>query len=446
MPGLGRALALTCRPSFSTQRFPPVPPSYEEQVQQQIEQYRDTENMHELPPVFHVWSSGHVLPGLQGVFGVDNFNQFYAEALMAACPPGVAPPTFLSLGCGDGAVEIGVARCLRERGLGAFRFVCYDLSDILLDRFRAALPSDLASCFELVAGDLNAHVFATRFNAVMANHSLHHIVDLEGVYRTTFDCLADDGIFVTSDMIGRNGHMRWPEARVFVDFFWPFLTRRQRRNVLLRREENTFIDHDCSTEGFEGVRAQEVLPLILRQGFHPWKFFGFGGMVDVFVDRCFGPGFDVADPDDAFLARRISFLNEVLLDAGLVKPTMMLGWFTKAARPGGAHYRNRTAAAAVRDADPAWLAGALADLSRAPADPDYVFRDRRDPATPAAPALPAPAPDMRLTEALLNAQRQNEAAQATIARQAEEIRAMERSSSWELTGPLRLLGRRLRRR
>src|SRR5262249_40329555 len=159
--------------------------------------------------------------------------------------------------------------------------------------------------------------------------------------------LTERGIFVTSDMIGRNGHMRWPEARLFVDFFWPFMSLRQRNNVLLRRLERTFTDHDCSGEGFEGVRAQDVLPLILQQGFTASNFFGFGGMIDVFVDRCFGPNFDVNDPDDAFLVRRMAFLNDVLLDAGLVKPTMMLAYFVKHPVK-EAYYRGRSARAAVR--------------------------------------------------------------------------------------------------
>jgi hypothetical protein len=43
-------------------------------------------------------------------------------------------------------------------------------------------------------------------------------------------------------------------------------------------------------------------------------------VIDVFVDRCFRHNFDPSNADDAFLVRRIAFLNEVLLDAGLVRP------------------------------------------------------------------------------------------------------------------------------
>jgi SAM-dependent methyltransferase len=404
--------------------------SYDDQVREQIEQYRDTKTMHDLPPAFHLWSGAHVAPGLREVFGVDDVAQFYAEAFTAAAAGAPGAPRFLSLGCGDGGVEIGVARALIDRGITEFTFVCCDLSEILLGRFRAAIPEAMGPLFHLVAGDLNSTTFDALFDGIMANHSLHHILDLEGVYATAWSTLADHGVFATADMIGRNGHLRWPEARAFVQFLWPFLTRRQRGNVLLRRQEDRFIDHDCSGEGFEGIRAQEVLPLLLAQGFQPWKFFGFGGIVDVFVDRCFGPHFDVNDPDDAFLIRRIGWLNDVLLDTGALKPTMMFAWFTK--QPGETtHYRRRTAMAAVRssEADPPWLAGALADFALHPDDPAYEFR------------APAPPVDPAASEAQRAALHQ---AQADAATARDHLRALEKSTSWRITAPVRTLARLLR--
>ena len=439
--------------------------SYEDQLQEQIEQYRDTENMHDLPAVFHRWSSDYVVPGLNTVFGVDGINLFYVEAFITAAEHNSSMPVFLSLGCGDGSVEIGIARVLLERGLTQFRFICYDLSDILLSRFRAALPTELTEQFELVAGDLNGQAFDTRFDAIMANHSLHHMVELEGIFRTVYDNLADRGIFVTGDMIGRNGHMRWPEARLFVDFFWPFMSHRQRYNMLLRRSEPRFIDHDCSDTGFdtpfEGVRSQDVLPLILAQGFKAWRFLGFGGMIDVFVDRCFGPNFDINNADNAFLAHRMGFLNEILLDAGLVKPTMMLAYFVKYPVE-EVCYRNRSAQAAVRDAtsEPAWLAAALDDFARNPVDPEYVFKSQVPPTDRAEPttqiddaaldksrAHTAPGYAMlgETIAALRHAQNEAAAAQARLARQTRRIQEMENSRSWQLTAPLRMLARMIRR-
>ncbi len=465
---------------------PPEVGSYEAKLQQQIEQFRDIEEMHALPPAFHLWSGAYVGPHLAKVFGTGDVNLFYVQAFVAAARRGSGEPAFLSLGCGDGTMEIRIAETLIEQGVTSFRFVCTDLSDVLLERFRAALPPALADRFELVAGDLNTHRLGGRFDAIMANHSLHHMVDLEGVFRTAYDSLGEHGIFVTADMIGRNGHMRWPEAKLFVDFFWPFLSLRQRRNGLLSRTEEQFINHDCSTEGFEGVRAQDVLPAILAQGFHPARFLACGGMIDVFVDRCFGPNFDVAAPDDAFLCRRIAWLNEVLLDAGLITPTMMFAYFVKHPTE-EICLRNRSAAASVRNAvvEPTRLADALADFAACTSAPDYAFRVPSPPiasapalsppiasapaqsapiasappaTTPAAttPAATTPAASgldaataaaklAQLEAALQQAQAEAAAARQQATTQAGRVAALEASSSWQVTAPLRLLTRKLRR-
>jgi SAM-dependent methyltransferase len=428
-----------------------VSKSHEEQLREQIERYRDTENMHDLPTVFHQWTSNYVVPGLNEVFSVDDINLFYVEAFITAAERNSGVPVFASLGCGDGSVEIGIASTLLGRGLTQFRFICFDLSDVLLSRFRAALPTELADQFELVVGDLNARTLDTRFDVIMANHSLHHMVDLEGIFGTVYDNLADRGIFVTGDMIGRNGHTRWPEARLFVDFFWPFMSQRQRYNVLLHQSEPRFIDHDCSGEGFEGVRSQDVLPLILARGFGAWKFLGFGGMIDVFVERCFGPNFDVNNADDAFLTQRMGFMNEILLDAGLVKPTMMLAYFVKHPVE-EVYYRKRSTHAAMRDttSDPIWLVDALDDFARNPTDPDYVFKSRVAPPVLAAPTTPIDdaVPNATLGEmvvALRHAQNEAAAAQVRIAHLVQQIQQMENSRSWLATAPLRALVRMIRR-
>ena len=66
-------------------------------------------------------------------------------------------------------------------------------------------------------------------------------------------------------------------------------------------------------------------------------------MIDVFADRCFSHNFDPSNADDAFLVRRIAFLNEVLLGAGLVwPPSMMLAYLVKYS-VAEVHYRKRSA-------------------------------------------------------------------------------------------------------
>ncbi len=400
--------------------------TYEERILAQKDQYKDTVDIHALPEIFHIWSHDYVGPGLRQVFEVNSVTQFYVEAFLAASSAGKGRRNFLSLGCGDGTVEIEIARALHERGLHEFQFVCLDLSEDLLNRFTQSIPVDLQQNFSLAAGDLNNHVMKMRFDAIMANHSLHHMVELEAIFQSVYENLQDEGIFVTSDMIGRNGHMRWPEAKLFVDYFWPFLSPLQRENIPLRRLEMSFLDHDCSTEGFEGIRAQEVLPLILKQGFHAQKFFGFGGIIDVFIDRSFGHNFSVNDPSDVFLISRIGVLNEILLDCGLIKPTMMFAYFVKH-QTAERCYRTRSSRMAIRefDTNPAWLQDALADMAKRPTPPEFAFT--RADFTDVADFVK---PNEALNEALMKAK-------TTIIKQNARIEALQNSTSWRLTAPIR---------
>ena len=46
------------------------------------------------------------------------------------------------------------------------------------------------------------------YTCVMAHHALRHIVELEHVIDAIAAGLVDRGVFVSFNMIGRNGHMR----------------------------------------------------------------------------------------------------------------------------------------------------------------------------------------------------------------------------------------------
>jgi len=421
---------------------------YARRVRQQIEQYEADVAIHDLPAIFHEWSNRFVLPGIKAVYGKDTIIGVYADGFMDSVNRVGGRPRFLSLGCGDGGTEIEIAQELHALGLKEFDFVCIDLSPLLLQRFAERIPPGLVDCFILRHGDINQQIMDQRFHAIMANHSLHHMVELEEIFAATFAALHDQGSFLTNDMIGRNGHQRWPETRIFVDFFWPMLTERQRNNLQLRRPEPRFIDHDCSTSGFEGIRAQDILPLILAAGFRSHSFLGFGGFIDPFVDRSFGHNFSPAEPDDVFLIRRMGLLNEILLDTGAIKPTMMLARFVKYPTNEIA-YRRRTAAASLRDTDraPTWLAGALADLELVADDPAFVFKRETQ-------------ESRSLIAEIVSLRKHIDDLQTSLAAQADRVAALDRqaeeqtrlidrlhaSTSWRVTSPLRRIMRGVRGR
>jgi hypothetical protein len=133
----------------------------------------------------------------------------------------------------------------------------------------------------------------------------------------------DDSLFLVSDMIGRNGHQRWPEALELVREFWKELPDRYKYNQLLKRSEPDYINYDCATSGFEGIRAQDILPL-LTSCFQFELFVPFANAIFVFIDRPFGHNFDATAAWDQDFIDRVHTRDEEGILAGKLTPTQML--------------------------------------------------------------------------------------------------------------------------
>ena len=116
--------------------------------------------------------------------------------------------------------------------------------------------------------------------------------------------------------------MRWPEALVIVNQLWKELPDRYKYNQQLKRLEIEFDNWDCSKEAFEGIRSQDILPLLIKM-FHFDLFLGFANIVDVFIDRSFGHNFDVNNRWDIEFIDKVNEIDESNLEKGKIKPTHM---------------------------------------------------------------------------------------------------------------------------
>lgn len=300
-------------------------PDYHDRLRAELKNFQTVEAVHDLPQIYHVWAAKYVAPKLQEVFGLMDLPGFYAQAALkyAAENPG-EDVRITSLGAGNGDFEVGVAGLLRAKGLDRFRFQCLDINPAMLSRGReTAAKAGLSGHFEFVEADVSRWTSATPVGVVMAQHSLHHIERLEQTFDNVKRAIGDRGYFVTADMIGRNGHMRWPEALAVIDDIWQAMPDRYKYNHLLKRLETRYENWDCSTESFEGIRAQDILPLLVER-FHFDAFAGFGNLPDIFVDRCFGHNLDPKNPDDVAFVDRVGEMNDRLIDEGRIKPTQML--------------------------------------------------------------------------------------------------------------------------
>ena len=298
---------------------------YNERRQREIETFTAVENVHELPAIFHFWSNRYVRPKLEAVLGVSNIDDFFLKYIHRSYTERPGDTLLIvSIGAGSCDTELRLAQRMRDQGLKNFRFRCLDITPSVLDRGRQlAATNGLSDQFEFVESDLTAWEERGNVSVVMAIHSLHHIVELELLFQRVRTAIGNDGYFLVCDMVGRNGHMRWPEALEVVHSIWSTMPDRYKYNHQLNRFEELYENWDCSTEGFEGIRAQDILPLLTKI-FHFESFVAYGNLPDIFIDRGFGHNFDVNNLDDTQFIDRIGALNDRLISEGRIKPTQIV--------------------------------------------------------------------------------------------------------------------------
>lgn len=319
-----------------------ITPEYAARIAAETTIFTDQTNVHDLPAIFHYWSNRHLRPILEQ-FGFSHPDDFFATYLMQACDrAGTRPARFISIGAGNCDTEVRIAQELIRRGARNFTLECLDINPAMLARgLSLARIADLEDIVRPIQGDFNAWTPNGKYDAVIANQSLHHVMHLEILFDAIHEALVSAGLFIASDMIGRNGHMLWPEALAHVHEFWRELPASYRYSLQLQRHEEMFMDWDCSVEGFEGIRAQDILPLLIeRFGFE--LFLAFGNVVDPFIGRNFGHHFDANGDWDRAFVDRVHARDEAEILAGRVKPTHMLAVMTMDRTRRGAHWAHLT--------------------------------------------------------------------------------------------------------
>jgi SAM-dependent methyltransferase len=308
-------------------------PTYDRQLAEEIARFESTVEVHNLPEMFHYWSHHLIRPKLESV-GFSNPDAFFTRFLEQAYHQrGSGTRRFVSIGAGNCDTEVRVASALRARGLEDFVIECVEINPAMLNRgLEAASSAGVGAQVRAVAADFNRWEPEGPCDAVIANQSLHHVTNLEGLFEAVARSIDGRGLFAVSDMIGRNGHLRWPEALAIVREFWAELPARYRFNLQLHRQEDTFLDWDCSTEGFEGVRAQDILPLMLER-FSFDLFAAYGNVIDPFVDRSFGHHFDYHVEWDRAFIHRVHERDEAEILCGAITPTHLFA-VLGAGRPG----------------------------------------------------------------------------------------------------------------
>ncbi|MGH2508136.1 MAG: class I SAM-dependent methyltransferase [Ktedonobacteraceae bacterium] len=277
-----------------------------------------------IPKSFTYWASKYLSPRLINIFGSAQIENIFASEILKCKKKDCEELSVLSLGSGDCVFEKGVHEIINSQVHASW--TCTDLNPSV-----SAYASQLvdkggfADNFKFHTLDLNNEFVTDKYDVILVNHALHHFVNLEFILDSVRESLNVGGRFVVSDMIGRNGHMRWQESLTIIESLWKVLPDNYRFNNHAKCfEGRTYNNYDCTTGGdFEGVRAQDILPLLLER-FNFIKFVGFGNLPDIFVDRAYGPNFDCERDFDKYFIDFLEDLNCYLIDRGVIKPTMMI--------------------------------------------------------------------------------------------------------------------------
>jgi len=304
---------------------------YDDRVTAELRAYDEVETVHELPLIHGYWTERYVTPLLVDV-GATSIDDLWEQQIAEQCARR-APENarLVSLGAGNGEGELPLVARLAERGLTNIEVVLLELNPAMIDRaLELAEQLGLRDRVRAEQTDLNTWKADESADIYLAVHSLHHVVELEHLYDEVADSIDAHGVVLVNDMIGRNGHVRWPEAAAIVHRIWRVAPERYRYNHYVKQIDAAYPDIDCSGEGFEGIRSQDVLPLLLER-FYPDMYVPFGNVIDPFVDRVYGHNFDPQNPGDTFFIDSVATLDEAAIDLGIITPTHLVASFR--ARP-----------------------------------------------------------------------------------------------------------------
>jgi SAM-dependent methyltransferase len=162
----------------------------------------------------------------------------------------------LSLGSGYCGHEIDLARRLPR----PYRVRCTDINEGIFERARKVAGEERLALEFGVADLNNLRIEPGRFDLILAHASLHHVINLEQLFEQVAVGLSPRGIFHVVEVVGENRKLIWDEnqryANALLDLLPPEVTGGVRLAV------------GADAEGMEGIRQQDILPL-LHDRFQP---------------------------------------------------------------------------------------------------------------------------------------------------------------------------------
>jgi SAM-dependent methyltransferase len=224
----------------------------------------------------------------------------------------------LSLGCGYGIVErVGIELEI------ARSFEAYDIAPEAVAVAREeAEKAGIADRIDYDAADLNTiELEPSRFGAVFAAQTLHHIEALEHLLDQVQGSLTEDGLFVVNEYVGPARFQFPDEYLPLMDALLAALPESHRHSLkdgrlkehAVRPTAKEVYDVDPS----ESVRSDEILGLI-EERFEVVYRADFGGTLLQFVLSDIAGNFDPDDPKDVAMIDLVCLYEQTLIDKGVL--------------------------------------------------------------------------------------------------------------------------------
>lgn len=249
-----------------------------------------------LPPIFRYWAALFLAPSASRM-GISSPEGLFLEHVRSRFLATGETVNVLSVGTGACSMEIALAAQLEAEGIRA-TFLCIDFNSGLMRKAAtAAREHGMGNSMVFQTMDCNQPFELPGQHVIIVNQFFHHVTALEILCRSLRRSLAPDGVLLSSDIVGRNGHMLWPDVEVLVQHAWSSLPATKRHDRHFNSESKRYRPIDHSAYSNEGVRAQDVVGCLLAE-FDFELFFTFGGAIMPFVERRVGFNFDPEDPED----------------------------------------------------------------------------------------------------------------------------------------------------
>jgi len=299
--------------------------NYKKKIDIELREYENNINIHNLPQAAHYYHSKYVNKEMENSIGISSFEALvikYINLIKQEKPE--KEIKLLSLGSGNCDIEINLALSCNFQG----EFYCYELNPKMLERAKQNANERGINNFIFIQDDINKIKIQEKFDIVLAIQSLHHFVELEHIFDEVNGCMTEKSFFIINDMIGRNGHMFWENSYYVYNAIWNILPKELKYNHITKKYYKKRKRPDFWGENLEGIRAQDILPLLDRK-FKFVVFAPFSAVVNFFTNRDFGYSFDLNNDLHLSILDMLCTYDNFLLKNKLLKPTQLLAAMAK---------------------------------------------------------------------------------------------------------------------